>query len=83
MIEIVKTNTYSKLEFIQDNPLDLELHKGCVAELHRRLAIFDPSARFSEKYNSFTEDGQRIWDGYIRFFNKKNFAFLTGHLPFV
>jgi len=83
MIQIVKTNTYSKLEFIQENPLDLETHKKCVAELHRRLAIFDPNAKFSEKYNSFKSNGERIWDGYIRFFNTKNFSFLTGHLPYV
>lgn len=83
MIEIVKTNTYSKLEFIQENPFDLEIQKRCVAELHHRLAIFDPNARFSEKYNSFTSDGERIWNGYIHFFNTKNFTFLTGHLPFV
>lgn len=83
MIQIVKTNTYSKLEFISENPLDLETHKKCVAELHHRLAIFDPNARFSEKYNSFKSDGSRIWDGYIRFFNAKNFSFLTGHLPYI
>jgi superfamily II DNA or RNA helicase len=79
MFKILTTNIYSKLLAVSDTPEVREYWK----QINNKMAFTDPNAIYSEKYNSFTAEGKRRWDGKVYFFNIKTGAFFTGHLPFI
>ena len=80
-MNIIVSSVYSKLDI---DILDVtpQIDK-CVRDINTQLRVKDPSANYSEKYNTFNEKGERSWDGYVRFFNPKTKAFYTGLLPLV
>ena len=83
MLKIITTNTYSKIEFVQSTLEEREQNHECIKVINDKMAFLDPNAKFTAAYNSFTKNGNRKWDGKVRFFNLSNFTFLTGHLPYI
>jgi superfamily II DNA or RNA helicase len=79
MLKITTTNIYSKLELVNATPQDGE----CVGDIYNHMRLFNKNVVYSEKYNMFTSQGTRVWDGFTNFFSIKTGAFLTGHLPFI
>ena len=80
-VTILVANFQSKIELSPDT--SNEEAYSLLNLLYSKLSVQQQNARYSEAYNTLKENGDRVWDGYVRFFNKQNGLFLSGHLSIV
>ena len=80
-VTILVANFQSKIELSPDTSNEEEY--SLLNLLYSKLSVQQQNARYSEAYNTLKENGDRVWDGYVRFFNKQNGLFLSGHLSIV